>query len=51
MTISVGNFVMFLAIVQLGLAAIAAPRVWRWQWFAGGMLFWAASLFVSATMH
>lgn len=51
MTITVGSFVMFLAIVCLFLAAINAPGFARWNWFAGGMFLWECSLFLSANIH
>ena len=51
MTITVGSFLMFLAIVQLILAAVGVPGFTRWQWFPGGMAFWAISLFMSVTVR
>ncbi len=51
MTITVPSFLMFLAIVQLALAALNVPGFVRWSWFPGGALFAALSLFVSISMR
>ena len=51
MTITVGSFLMFLAIVQLILAAVSVPGLGRWQWFPGGMATWAISLFMTVAVR
>lgn len=51
MTITVASFIMFLGIFQLLLAALNVPGLSRWNWLAGGMLFWGISLFVSFNFH
>lgn len=51
MILTFGSLVMALAILQLALAAIGAPAVWRWNWLAGGLLFWGISLFVSVSVR
>ncbi len=51
MTINVQSFVMFLAILQLALAAIGLPDLARWRWFPGGMATGAIALFMSVAVH
>jgi hypothetical protein len=51
MTITVASAAMFLAILQLLLAAIGVPGFSRWAWFPGGMAFWGIALFMQVNVH
>lgn len=51
MSLSVASLAMALGLIQLLLAALGVPGFARWNWFAGGMLFWGCSLFLSMNVH
>lgn len=52
MTVTVGSFVMFLAILSFGVATLGLlPDLRFWRWFPGGALLATISLFMSVNVH